>query len=220
MKTKQDFQECIASQEARILKIKVNPLFSDQEKNDMVAECRQEIERINRLQLAFAHRELKRSKRTQFVYLKGYETMITMMFFVFIFSIKSNAQGYIGGGINTLGMGMNAGVKIHNIDIGAGVDFNEFSKATVPVIAHANIGYDIGDNIIVSPSVGISYVQVTEIIKDDYWEKNYLKPYLSLSIEKDINTAVEGINARPYLFISYSYKLYAGFGLKIYFSNN
>ena len=89
MKTKQDFQECIQSQEARILKIKVSPLFSDQEKNDMVAECRQEIERINRLQLALAHRELKRSKRTQFVHLKGYETMIATSFIAFIFMISS-----------------------------------------------------------------------------------------------------------------------------------
>lgn len=154
--------------------------------------------------------------------LRFYPTTIAILIICLIgilFSIKCNAQAYLGGSINTLGMGLNGGYKAGNFNAGIGTDFNENSKATVPLVVHANIGYDLNANgIVITPSIGYSFVDVT--IDDEsknYPELKMYKPYASLSIGKDINCGYQQERKiRPYIFTSYCYKLYAGAGLRIY----
>lgn len=137
----------------------------------------------------------------------------------FLFAQGCKGQPYLSGALNTLGMSLNTGYKTSNFNLGAGVDFNEKSKATVPVIVHANIGYDLQvKGIDITPSIGYSFVDVTiDDANKNYPELKMYKPYASLSIGKDINCGYQQERKiRPYIFTSYCYKLYGGVGLRIY----
>lgn len=222
MKNNIDFDDCIKSQQLRILKIHMDKLMPETEKINRIAECRKQIKFIEKSKVDIAMRELRRTKQNK--YLKtggGYETLMASLFLLFtlLFSCKSDAQAYIEGGVNSLGMSFDAGAKLNSFDFGAGIDFSEFSKSTIPAIFHGNIGYDINVNdFIITPIVGISRVKVTETSKDGSPEMNYTKPYLSLKLGKDIECGYNKERlCRPYVFATYSYKFYAGIGLRIYF---
>jgi hypothetical protein len=222
MKTKQDFQECIQSQEARILKIKVSPLFSEQEKNDMVAECRQEIERINRLQLALAHRELKRTKRAQFFKLRGCETMaITTVLFI-LFSISAKSQAYMSFEAQSKGYGLNAGGIVNQIDFKAGYN-HPFTDKAKSSIVYGSIGYGIflsdldNGNFILTPSAGYALYHTTDFSKYDVGEViNKGAPFVAIEIGKNFITGGGYNYGRYYVFANHAVETFIGVGLRVF----
>lgn len=223
MKTKQDFQECIESQEARILKIKVSPFFSEQEKNDMVAECKREIERINRLQLALAHRELKRTKRMQFFQLRGCETMAIATVLLILFSLPAKSQAYVSFEGQNRGFGLNIGGLINQLDLRAGYEHPVSNKASIPSIAYASAGLqlllsdDEDNSPVITPSIGYALYHTTDFSK--YVDGEVIDkgaPFISLELGINFITGGGYHYGRYYVFANHAIKTFIGAGLRIF----
>lgn len=79
MKSNIDFDDCIKSQEIRMLKIRLNFYLDEHEKIKLISECMNEIKRINEIKIAIAMRELRATKKNQWTLIKGYETLMASL---------------------------------------------------------------------------------------------------------------------------------------------
>ena len=75
MKTKEHFQPYIAAKEARILQIKTSN-FSDEEKTEIINGLRNDLAKLQRLQVHYGLLELRRTKQQQLIKLHNYETLV------------------------------------------------------------------------------------------------------------------------------------------------
>ena len=220
MKTKQDFQECIESQEARILRIKVNKLLTEQERLDMIAECRNEINRINRLQLALAQRELRRTKIRQTIKLRGLETLLAIVLIVCSFSAKSQAYGSFEA--QDKGFGINIGGMINRLDLRIGYE-HPVSDNTIPSIGYASVGLqfllsdDEDYSPVITPSIGYALYHAMDFSKYDVGEViNKAVPLVSIELGKNFMTGSMCPYGRYYAFVTYASKVFVGAGLRIF----
>lgn len=221
MKTKQDFQECIESQEARILRIKVNKLLTEQERLDMIAECRNEINRINRLQLALAQRELRRTKIRQTVKLRGLETLLVIALIVCSFSAKSQAYGSFE--VQNKGFGLNIGGLINQLDLRVGYEHPISNNSAIPSIGYASVGLqlllsdDEDYSPVITPSIGYALYHATDFSKYDVGEViNKGVPLASIELGKNFMTGSICPYGRYYAFVTYASKIFVGAGLRVF----
>lgn len=63
-----NFNDCIKAKEKAICKIKMDSQLSDLEKISMIAKLKSEIQRYYRVQIAIANRDLRRTKKSQYIY--------------------------------------------------------------------------------------------------------------------------------------------------------
>ena len=71
------FENYIASKQKTICDIRMNKHFSEKEKLDLIRTYNSDIDTLHRIEAAIAHRELRRTKESQYIKLKRYETLIT-----------------------------------------------------------------------------------------------------------------------------------------------
>lgn len=76
MKTKEHFQPYIDAKEATIAEIKCNRNFSEEQKNQLLNSLRNDIAKLQRLQVHYAMLELRKTKQRQLIKIRNYETMV------------------------------------------------------------------------------------------------------------------------------------------------
>lgn len=121
-------------------------------------------------------------------------------------------QPYAQGGVSSIGVNIGGGYRYEKLSIEGAADANPYNTSTVPLVMHVSLGYDLW---LLTPSIGISHIKVTVAKPDGYPELNYTRVYGSLSLGKDISIGERLF--KPFLFITYSYQLYEGVGMRIYF---
>lgn len=63
-----NFNDCIKAKEKSICQIKMDSKLTDLEKISMIAKLKAEIQRYYRVQIAIANRDLRRTKKSQYIY--------------------------------------------------------------------------------------------------------------------------------------------------------
>ena len=156
---------------------------------------------------------------------------LLIILFLFCLVAEGNCQGYFEGGYATKEIGvMVAGGylftsgALKDLDINAGADANIFSVSVIPNVFHVNIGHKMSiGNFVITPSAGVAHVSVDLIKKDGVPEMNYTRPYYSLQIGKDATATIydgSQVSIRYFGFVSYSYNLYGGAGVRFFIKTN
>ena len=121
----------------------------------------------------------------------------------------SFGQATIGIQYTTKGFGMDAGYMRSGVQLLAG--YNVSIKTTlVPNLTYVALGYKIGENITVTPSVGYSHYKVGKYLKEQYTESSGYKMIYNLEVGKDCELG------RFFITANYCGIFYAGVGMRAF----
>lgn len=122
----------------------------------------------------------------------------------------SFGQATIGIQYTTKGFGMDAGY-MHRSGVQLLAGYNVSIKTTlVPNLTYVALGYKIGENITVTPSVGYSHYKVGKYLKEQYTESSSYKIIYNLEVGKDYEPG------RVFITANYCGIFYAGVGMRAF----
>lgn len=142
----------------------------------------------------------------------------SILFPLILLCFQALPQAFISGEAGTR-LGINAGYIYKNAVLKAGGLFPYTRTETLSNIAYAALGYQIGNEINITPLVGISHYHTTDFtgLEQGCDPKIIDKPALlySLAAGKDMTSGWGG-SFRIYVFATYSENIFYGTGLRIF----
>lgn len=132
-----------------------------------------------------------------------------------ITSIQVKSQITFGIGYTTIGPSYNIGYIKNHYKISTGVTAH-FTSAQSPTILDLSFGraFDLHSKLILTPSLGIGYIQKDIIIKEESIKINKFKPIINLEFGKTI------FMGRIFINFSYCSTPYLGTGIRFFNPKN
>ncbi len=150
------------------------------------------------------------------------QILIALLFAAALFS-DVDAQGFIAGSVNNRGVGLQAGALIVKmIEVQAGYNTRVSNQSDKPIQFYSNIGLRliVADNDetmwLLTPAIGIANTKYEDFSKEHIPPQYRIIPVNETKVNYAIELAAERNDIRMFASVSYSLKLYASVGMKVF----